>query len=104
MSAPNWAHGGTDHLENLQLLCDQCNRVKGDLGMNGVLADEATTHRARSEAMTHKKKKTGRTPKYPMPKPIDDTPANVARAILNTAPKPDGEWAYLKKYPRRGRF
>ena len=33
MSAPNWAHGGTDHLENLQLLCDQCNRVKGDLGM-----------------------------------------------------------------------
>ncbi|MCE2500919.1 MAG: HNH endonuclease [Dehalococcoidia bacterium] len=22
--------GGTDHLENLQLLCAHCNRVKGD--------------------------------------------------------------------------
>ena len=27
------SRGGTDHLENLQLLCDQCNRVKGDRGM-----------------------------------------------------------------------
>ena len=25
--------GGTDHLENLQLLCGHCNRVKGDRGM-----------------------------------------------------------------------
>ena len=25
--------GGTDHLENLQLLCGQCNSVKGDRGM-----------------------------------------------------------------------
>ncbi len=25
--------GGTDHLENLQLLCAHCNRVKGDRGM-----------------------------------------------------------------------
>ncbi len=24
------SHGGTDHLENLQLLCAHCNRVKGD--------------------------------------------------------------------------
>ena len=25
--------GGTNHLENLQLLCGHCNRVKGDRGM-----------------------------------------------------------------------
>ncbi len=25
--------GGTDHIDNLQLLCGQCNRVKGDRGM-----------------------------------------------------------------------
>ena len=25
--------GGTDHLENLQLLCSYCNRTKGDRGM-----------------------------------------------------------------------
>jgi len=25
--------GGTDHLDNLQLLCGNCNRVKGDRGM-----------------------------------------------------------------------
>jgi len=27
------AAGGTDHIENLQLLCGACNRVKGDRGM-----------------------------------------------------------------------
>lgn len=27
------AKGGTDHLDNLQLLCGSCNRVKGDRGM-----------------------------------------------------------------------
>lgn len=27
------ANGGTDHAENLQLLCGHCNRVKGDRGM-----------------------------------------------------------------------
>ena len=25
--------GGTDHAENLQLLCGHCNRTKGDRGM-----------------------------------------------------------------------
>ena len=26
-------NGGTDHLDNLQLLCASCNRIKGDRGM-----------------------------------------------------------------------
>ena len=43
----------------------------------------------------------GRPPKYPMPEPIDDSPENVAWALLNTSPKCDDEWDYLKKHPRR---
>ena len=27
------AKGGTDHIENLQLLCGSCSRIKGDRGM-----------------------------------------------------------------------
>ena len=30
--------GGTDHLENLQLLCGSCNRIKGVRGMEDLLA------------------------------------------------------------------
>ena len=30
--------GGTDHIENLQLLCGHCNRVKGDRGMEYLIA------------------------------------------------------------------
>ena len=32
-----------------------------------------------------------------MPKPIPDTPDNVARALLNTPPKKPAEWDYLRK-------
>ena len=32
------AKGGTDHLENLQLLCGSCNRIKGDRGMEYLKA------------------------------------------------------------------
>ena len=41
-------------------------------------------------------RKRGRPPVYVMPDPIPDTPKNVARAILNTPPKKDGEWDFLK--------
>ena len=30
--------GGTDHIENLQLLCGNCNRIKGDRGMDYLRA------------------------------------------------------------------
>ena len=30
--------GGTDHMENLQLLCGSCNRVKGDRGMEYLIS------------------------------------------------------------------
>ncbi len=30
--------GGTDHIDNLQLLCGHCNSVKGDRGMEYLVA------------------------------------------------------------------
>ena len=33
-----WAKGGTDHIENLQLLCGSCNSIKGDRGMDYLKA------------------------------------------------------------------
>lgn len=30
--------GGTDHIDNLQLLCASCNRIKGDRGMEYLMA------------------------------------------------------------------
>lgn len=32
------SHGGTDHIENLQLLCGNCNRVKGNRGQEYLIA------------------------------------------------------------------
>ena len=32
------SQGGTDHIENLQLLCGNCNRVKGDRGQEYLIA------------------------------------------------------------------
>ena len=40
-------------------------------------------------------KNVGRPPK-PMPEPIDDTPENVARALLGSPPKRKQDWRYLK--------
>ena len=34
-------------------------------------------------------------PAEPLPEPIDDTPENIARAILATPPKAADEWRYL---------
>ena len=35
------SRGGTDHLENLQLLCSSCNRIKGDRPMEYLVAQLA---------------------------------------------------------------
>ena len=40
--------------------------------------------------------KRGRPVEKPMPASIPDTPENVARALVSTPPKDDGEWDYLK--------
>ena len=32
------AKGGTDHLDNLQLLCGSCNKIKGHRGMDYLFA------------------------------------------------------------------
>ena len=42
------------------------------------------------------KRTRGRPVEKPLPAPIPDTPENVARALLTTPPKDDGEWDYLK--------
>ena len=39
----------------------------------------------------------GRLVEKPLPEPIPDTPENIMRAILNTPPKKDEEWDYLKQ-------
>ena len=31
-------NGGTDHIQNLQLLCGHCNKVKGDRGMEYLMS------------------------------------------------------------------
>ena len=36
--------GGTDHVENLQLLCPHCNRVKGDRGQEYLMVQLATSY------------------------------------------------------------
>ena len=46
--------------------------------------------------MTENKKPSGRPPK-PMPEPIDDTPENVARAILGTPPKRREDWRFIRE-------
>ena len=38
----------------------------------------------------------GRPVEKPLPDPIPDTPENVARALVTTPPKDEGEWDYLK--------
>ena len=43
------------------------------------------------------KRKRGRPVKYKMPEQIPDTPENVLRAVLNTPPKEEDEWEYMKR-------
>ena len=45
---------------------------------------------------TTKKRSRGRPVEKPLPAPISDTPENVARALVSTPPKDEGDWDYLK--------
>ena len=44
-----------------------------------------------------KKTQRGRPPMKPTPEPIPDNPENIARAILTTPPKKEGDWEYKKE-------
>jgi len=41
-----------------------------------------------------------RTPRH-IPEQIDDTPENIAQAILTTPPREDNEWAYLEGHTQQ---
>ena len=47
---------------------------------------------------TTKKRARGRPPVNEWPEQIPDTPENIARAILNTPPKKNDEWDYMKRH------
>ena len=36
--------GGTDHLDNLQMLCPHCNKVKGNRSQEYLVAELATAY------------------------------------------------------------
>ena len=42
------------------------------------------------------KRRPSRPVEKPMPESIPDTPENIMHAVLNTPPKSDDEWNYLK--------
>ena len=48
--------------------------------------------------MADKHKKPRGRPPLPMPEQIPDTPENVARLLMATKPKKDGEWRYVKEH------
>ncbi|MCY4393605.1 MAG: hypothetical protein OXC10_00500 [Rhodospirillaceae bacterium] len=48
------------------------------------------------------KRQRGRPVERPMPDPIPDTPENIMRALLETPPKRDDEWDYLKEPGKAG--
>ena len=54
---------------------------------------------AETKALT---KPRGRPVKNTMPEPIPDTPENIARALLTTPPKKEGDWDYLKDAKDQG--
>lgn len=48
------------------------------------------------ESLFNQPSKRGRKPK-PMPKRIADSPENVAKAVLNTPPRPAKAWRFNQK-------
>lgn len=56
--------------------------------------DDTTTEDTKSPTP---KRRRGRPVELKMPQPIPDTAENIARAMLNTPPKKEDEWDYLKQ-------
>ncbi len=52
--------------------------------------------------MMAEQKRIGWPPRK-IPEPIDDTPENIACALVNTPPKRESEWKYLKAAKRKPR-
>lgn len=46
-----------------------------------------------------RKRRVGRPRKREYPEPINDTPENIAKAILNTSPRDEADWEYLQPRP-----
>ena len=67
--------------------CAQCRRLLEKLDPDKI-ADVAPSH--------YDAPRMGRPP-LPMPEPIDASPEEVARKVMNTPPPKDG-WEYMKRY------
>lgn len=50
--------------------------------------------------MSTKPRTRGRPVEKALPEPIPDTPESVARALVTTPPKNEGDWDYLKDRKR----
>lgn len=51
--------------------------------------------------MTQEKRPRGRPPKYPLPEPIDASPEEVARVVLQAKPK--AAWRFEEETGRKRR-
>ena len=69
--------------------CEQCS----------ILLEEFTD--PSNTVVVAKPRRMGRPP-LPMPEPIDATPEEIARKIMNTPPPKDG-WQYMKNHKARKR-
>ena len=49
------------------------------------------------------KKKRGRPVQHELPEPIPDTPKNIMRALLKTAPRKDDEWKFMRERQERSK-
>lgn len=54
------------------------------------------------DQMSSTPKRAHRRAERRMPEPIPDTPENIMRAVVNTAPKADDEWRYVQDSDHEG--
>ena len=71
--------------------CQQCRSVIG------MVDEAAETARSDTIAEMNRKYDAQHSRVGQMPPPIDASPDEIAWAVLNTPPKKESEWRYLKK-------